>query len=138
MGQAESRQLPRHKASFSDPSNCVAVKSKGKKIVLVHLEDRTRPVEIPDDQVTCGWLFSEVIRSCSYAEDIVALKTTTDNEIVDFWLTQYDRLLLHLKNREELTIVKRQEMPEVLCKEQFQPIKVIGKGGFSRVDLGRL
>jgi serine/threonine protein kinase len=106
------------------------------KTILVHFEDKTESVEIPDEQLTCGWLFSEVIRACSSPDSVVALRTTGDIEIKDYWLTQYDRQLMLLKDQEELTIVHREEMPPILCKQQFTPLKVIGKGGFSKVLLG--
>mmetsp|Transcript_27644 Transcript_27644/g.49905 ORF Transcript_27644/g.49905 Transcript_27644/m.49905 type:complete len:586 (-) Transcript_27644:889-2646(-) len=137
MGQTESRRVIKHRATNSDSRIITARKFNLVKIITVRMEHNTLTVEVPDEQMTCGWLFSEVIRKCNNSEAIVALKTCADNEIVDYYLTQYDRQLIHIKDREEITVVMRQDMPAVLCKEQYDPIKVIGKGGFSRVLLVR-
>jgi hypothetical protein len=136
MGQAETKRIVKHRTTQSDSHLPTPHRFRGVKTVLVHFGDKTKPVEIPDEHLTCGWLFSEVIRACSSPDSVVALRTTADIEIKDFWLTQYDRQLMLLKDQEELAIVNREEMPPILCKQQFQPLKVIGKGGFSKVLLG--
>ncbi|CDW89031.1 protein kinase domain containing protein [Stylonychia lemnae] len=147
-------------------------------------------LEIANDQLTCGWLLSEVTRR--YTEElnrikrekeqmiiaqatslqvhnkevnmlqqlqiqvshnkspsqkftrkfIVALKTTDQRESLDFWLTQYDRyctfdLIFVYRPLEviddKLVLNRKKEV----CKKDFEQIKVIGRGGFSRVILVR-
>lgn len=138
MGQTESKKVVMHRATNSDSHILTARKFGLGKIISIRLEGKTLTVQVPEEQMTCGWLFSEVIRACNTPDLVVALRTANNNEIVDYWLTQYDRQLIPIKDREELVIVNSQELPRTLCKEQFEPIKVIGKGGFSRVLLGNL
>lgn len=91
---------------------------------------------VPDDTLTCGWLLSEVIRRAS--ESVVALRTRTNTEILDYWLTRWERTLQPLSNGEELVAVFARKdyaepVPPDICISHFEPIKTIGKGGFSRV-----
>ncbi len=63
-------------------------------------------MDIANDNLTCGWLLSEVTRQYIIALNkqkdlspgrkhlrnfIVALKTPDQNEAIDYWLTQYER-----------------------------------------------
>ena len=77
---------------------------------------------------------------------IVALKTTDQRESLDYWLTQYDRTLDVLQDGDFLIAhfakirdrkVGLTSQSEVICRDDFEQIKVIGRGGFSRVVLAR-
>lgn len=102
------------------------------KIVKVTYQAWSSDIEVPDDQMlTCGWLLSEAIRRSQ--RPAVGLKTRANVEILDYWLTRMDRSLEPLTSGEELELVLAEETCEEVCKDHFEPIKLIGKGGFSRV-----
>ena len=77
----------------------------------------------------------------------MALKTLDMRESLDFWLTQYNRPLSALENNEFLrahfakltftqsALVANQQMK--VTRHDFEQIKVIGRGAFSRVILVR-
>lgn len=95
-------------------------------------------IPVSDDTLTCGWLLSEVIRRWKVPGNLVALRTRANIEILDYWLTRMERTLQPLADMEELEPVfsrklHADDVPDVMCKEHFEPIKLIGKGGFSRV-----
>lgn len=78
---------------------------------------------------------------------IVALKTYDQNESIDHWLTMYDRSLAPLQDGEVLIAHFAKISPnkrKQISVGDFEMIKVIGRGGFSRVllcrkkDTGRL
>ena len=78
---------------------------------------------------------------------IVALKTYEQNESIDHWLTMYDRNLSTLQDGEVLIAHFAKITPKSnshISVRDFEMIKVIGRGGFSRVllcrkkDTGRL
>ncbi|TNV87556.1 hypothetical protein FGO68_gene11686 [Halteria grandinella] len=124
------------------------------------------PIPAASDQLTCGWLLSEVTRRYIEAltrikiqgsgqiqkytrKMIVALKTTDQRESLDYWLTQYDRTLEVLQDGDFLIAhfaklretrgpsIDAHNLAAPICKEDFEQIKVIGRGGFSRVVLAR-
>lgn len=63
----------------------------------------------------------------------MALKTRGNIEILDYWLTRMERTLQPFADREELEPVMAMEVPENINRDCFEPIKLIGKGGFSKV-----
>ena len=64
----------------------------------------------------------------------IGLKTRANIEILDYWLTRLERSLEPLTSGEELELVLAQEIPlDEVNKQHFEPAKLIGKGGFSRV-----
>ena len=77
----------------------------------------------------------------------MALKTLDMRESLDFWLTQYNRPLSALENNEFLrahfakltftqsALVANQQIK--VTRHDFEQIKVIGRGAFSRVILVR-
>jgi serine/threonine protein kinase len=75
---------------------------------------------------------------------LITLKTASNNEALDYWLLQFGRPLTPFKDGDELVAVYREEVPKYLDKDHFECVKVIGKGGFSRVlqvrkkDTGKL
>lgn len=138
MGQSETTQrntLQRPRHSSHRLTRAPVTESASKS---VHIDFSTSQIRllIPDDMLTCGWLLSESIRHCS--ENIVALRTKANTEILDYWLTRMERTLQPLADGEELTVVfarkvHSEPVPDTLSLAHFDPVKVIGKGGFSRV-----
>ena len=111
--------------------------SRSKKLeskqLKVYVDNREYQIEAPDSTLTCGWLISEVIR-LSNNPSIVSLKTLSNLEIVDYWLTHFDRPLTPLRQSEKLTAVFCEQLQYDLCLDHFEPVKVVGKGGFSTVS----
>ena len=71
---------------------------------------------------------------------IVALKTYEGNENLDHWLTMYDKQLHPVQDGEVLVAYFAKICPnkkKQISAEDFELIKVIGRGGFSRVILCR-
>ena len=102
------------------------------KTVRVSYQAWTCEIEVEDDQMlTCGWLLSEAIRRSQ--RQAVGLKTRANVEILDYWLTRMERSLEPLASGEELELVLAEETSEEVSKDHFEPVKLIGKGGFSRV-----
>ena len=95
MGQTEFRATvhrPAMEKKLSGP----------KTLRIAHFEWKCE-VEIGDDNLTSGWLLSEVIRR--YKRHVVGLKTRGNVEILDYWLTKMDRSLEPLRDGEELELV---------------------------------
>jgi len=70
----------------------------------------------------------------------VALKTYEENESLDHWLTMYDQNLHPLQDGDVLETYFAKICPnkkKVIAVQDFDLIKVIGRGGFSRVILCR-
>lgn len=83
---------------------------------------------------------------------IAAIKSLDQNESLDFWLTLYKRPLSALKNGTKLEVHFSSKISSILiytfieiipnkskqvCSNDFQLLKVIGRGGFSKVFLVR-
>lgn len=73
----------------------------------------------------------------------MALKTSDTRESLDFWLTQYDRPVGVLANGEflrahfaKLNFTKDKNINKI-SRHDFEQIKIIGRGAFSRVVLVR-
>ena len=94
-------------------------------------------ITVTDDTLTCGWLLSETIRAYTGSGNIVAIKTNKGLEILDIWLSLFDRSLQPFKDNEKLDIVLEQPVTGDIQLTHFIPLKVIGKGGFSKVIMGR-
>ena len=53
---------------------------------------------------------------------------------MDYWLNRYEKNLVEIKDRENLTaIYAEDEVNNKIALHSFKAIKVIGRGGFSRV-----
>ncbi len=99
------------------------------------------------NRCTVGWLLSEVIRQlhtkfgespvhASYSyKHVVGLKMRNASEIVDYWLTQYERPMTPICENDELEIIYSDyaQTKKVPRLSDFDILKVIGKGGFSKV-----
>lgn len=75
---------------------------------------------------------------------IVTLKTCDMRESLDYWLTQYNRPIGVLKNDEFLTahfaklnFTQNPQNDKKVSRHDFEQLKVIGRGAFSRVILVR-
>ena len=138
------------------------------KYVQIYVDkDIEFAVDVGNEQLTCGWLLSEVTRRYTEALNrikkekdaqlisqgipqekiiqkhkrkfIVALKSTDQRESLDYWLTQYERPLHVLEEGDFLVahFAKITAQKADVCGKDFDQIKVIGRGGFSRVILVR-
>lgn len=136
MGQIESKRFFKLKSGLSDSQGLTQKSSTYPKKFLVRLSSKEIWVEVSDYNLTCGWLLSEVIRASKPSDEVVALQTADRIESLDMWLTQFERTLVPFKDRDEFEVVTKRHAPALICKEQFDLLKVIGKGGFSKVLLG--
>ena len=110
MGQNNSQQSLRlqyakshsnHRRQTTNIYNSV----KGSSKTLYICANRIKiSIYVPEDNLTCGWLLSEVIRNLYDDRVIVALKTVNNNEILDYWLTDYERNLQPFKDGEHLSV----------------------------------
>ncbi|OMJ88477.1 hypothetical protein SteCoe_9606 [Stentor coeruleus] len=94
-------------------------------------------ITVVDDTLTCGWLLSEAIRSYTGSNNLVSLRTSKGLEILDDWLTIFDRSLQPFKDNEKLSAIFEQPTQGEIQLNHFIPLKVIGKGGFSKVVMAR-
>ena len=109
MGQEHSQQSLRlqYAQSYSTHRRQASIYNsiKGRSKTLHICADRTRiSIYVPEDNLTCGWLLSEVIRNFNDDRVIVALKTVNNNEILDYWLTDYERNLSPFRDGEHLSV----------------------------------
>mmetsp|Transcript_5819 Transcript_5819/g.6472 ORF Transcript_5819/g.6472 Transcript_5819/m.6472 type:complete len:743 (+) Transcript_5819:305-2533(+) len=120
------------------------------KHVIVWVGSTSFKILIEDNWLTCGWLLSEVIRRYenlltsggydpSNAHRIVTLKSRSTCEAFDYWIDTLDQPLVYIKNRDILEAVFAHKFPEDHTPDvqTFKKLKVIGKGGFSKVYLVR-
>jgi hypothetical protein len=105
---------------------------------------------------TVGWVLSEIIRKLKSMhadtpifqhygyKHIVALKARRSLELLDFWLTQYERPMAPLQLNEDIEVVysgrcltrhsiDTTQTARVPHLSDFEILQVIGKGGFSKV-----
>ena len=70
---------------------------------------------------------------------IAAIKSTNSNESLDYYLTLYNRPLKVLPTglKLEVHFSKINNALKKVCYQSFTPLKVIGRGGFSKVFLVR-
>ncbi|CAG9315296.1 unnamed protein product [Blepharisma stoltei] len=90
-------------------------------------------IQVLDDNLTCGWLLSEVIRLYKGDKQIIGLQTVNNIDILDYWLSDYERPLQPFKDNETFVPIYEQEISNEISTAHFLPIRTIGKGGFSRV-----
>jgi hypothetical protein len=107
------------------------------KTLKILAETQEISIIVTDDTLTCGWLLSETIREYKGLGNISALKTLKGLEILDFWLTIFDRSLQPFKDNEKLVTVFEQQVSTEIQLSHFTPLKLIGKGGFSKVVMCR-
>ena len=137
MGQDLSQpslQLQRSN-SFKHTHNLSGSKVKkieSNKTIFIETDLNEIVIEVFEDYLTCGWLLSEAIRQYKGDKNIIALKSAKNFEAIDCWLLQFERSLHPLKNKERLQAVFQQKAGK-LGPKAFDPIKMIGKGGFSHV-----
>lgn len=97
-------------------------------------------------QSTVGFSLSKIIRclSVNFAEGLITqsftykhaigLKTCKGSELIDYWLTQYERPMPPLCESDDLEIIYSHGGGKgEVSLEDFEVVKVVGKGGFSKV-----
>ena len=112
------------------PKTCV-------KTVVVKFRGVMKNLAIDDYSLTCGWLLSEVIRLFPDVKNIIGLRCVERIDVIDMWLQDFERPVGIIKDLTVLTPILSQVLPEHLELNWFQPISLIGKGGFSEVMLVR-
>ncbi len=132
-------------SSIPQPASSTSRKSATMRTVRVAVPEH-EPLEIslPGEQLTCQWLLDAVSARCiSLMPDatgkVVALRTGNCNETMDFYLTLGERVLPPLSNNDTLIVYRAEpeERQREKRKEDFEIIKMIGKGGFSNVYEGK-
>lgn len=143
-GSYPSLQLQRSSEYFNNrkPSRSRHTRVARSKTIIIQWDGKEYPIYVPDDTLTCGWLFSEVIRLHTEEKRIVAIKTLKNIGTLDLWLTCYERTLQPFKDAERLTVVLSgkvyvEPVPRQISSVHFIPIRYVGKGGFSRVLQGK-
>ena len=94
-------------------------------------------IQVDDHKLTSGWLLSEVIRSYSGSGTIVALRTASNLDIIDWWLSHFDKKLTPVSCEERLVAVFEQPTGGSPSCQHFEVSKQIGRGAFSKVLLAR-
>jgi hypothetical protein len=89
------------------------------------------------DQTTVGWLLASVRAGHGSPNQVLALRTETSSEVLDAWLLDELRVLYPLKDKERLVVVYREQVARPIAYAHFNILKVLGRGGFSQVTLGR-
>eukprot|EP00826_Nyctotherus_ovalis_P024145 TRINITY_DN1869_c0_g3_i1.p1 TRINITY_DN1869_c0_g3~~TRINITY_DN1869_c0_g3_i1.p1 ORF type:complete len:184 (-),score=19.18 TRINITY_DN1869_c0_g3_i1:353-904(-) len=97
-------------------------------------------------QSTVGFSLSKIIRclSVNFSEQpitqsftykhAIGLKTCKGSELIDYWLTQYERPMPPLCESDDLEVIySHGEGKAEVNLEDFEVVKVIGRGGFSKV-----
>ena len=107
------------------------------KSLVIHMGETAVTIWASDGKLTAGWLLSEAIRMHSGPETITALKTAKELELLDMWLLEYERKLVPFLPSEHLVAVFAQPVTSPFSACHFEPVKLIGKGAFSRVVLAR-
>ena len=101
------------------------------KTVQVAVGPTVFTIELIHQQLTVGWLMSEVIRRTPPAYTVTGLQTQRKLEILDCLLLQYDRKLTVLPHNEKLSVVWAASVPPQVDSRHFTPVKLIGKGACS-------
>jgi serum/glucocorticoid-regulated kinase 2 len=148
------RQIPSHNLPNALHEGC-----KKKVTVLLDAGLEKLDICIEGEDKTVYWLLKEVISRYSQIVDqhklqcqrnnqrsrfkkhlIAAVKSTSGNESLDYFLTLYDRSLSKLPSNLTLEVYFSRIMDkqnQKITNTSFQPLKVIGRGGFSKVFLVR-
>ena len=124
--------------SHQRSSTLVSTKQLGSsKSLKFFFKAETKEISIDDNSLTCGWLLSEAIRMFPNASPIVGLRSLLRADVIDVWLHEFDRSINIIRDGTVLTLIIGQQIPSCISLEWFEPLCVIGKGGFSLVYLVR-
>lgn len=107
------------------------------KSIRIRFRHSEKLVYIEDTFLTCGWLLSEAIRLFPETHPIVGLRTADRIDVIDVWLQDFERSVNIIRDNTILTPITGQVIPLEISISWFEPISVIGKGGFSNVFLVR-
>lgn len=107
------------------------------KTIKIRYKSEEKLLTIEDNFLTCGWLLSESIRLFPEACPIVGLRCVDRIDVIDVWLQDFERSVNIIKDSTMLTPIIGQSIEKSLSLGWFNPISVIGKGGFSNVFLVR-
>ncbi|OMJ84043.1 hypothetical protein SteCoe_14912 [Stentor coeruleus] len=107
------------------------------KTIRIRYYHNEKVVYLEDNFLTCGWLLSEAIRLFPEAHPIVALRTADNIDVIDVWLQDFERSLNIIKDNTTLIPISGQGILADISMSWFEPVAVLGKGGFSNVFLVR-
>ena len=107
------------------------------KTLRIIFKETLKDIQIEDSSMTCGWLLSEVIRLFPSVSPIVGLRCFQRADVIDIWLSDFDRSINIIRDGTILTPILGETISNSLSLDWFNPICVIGKGGFSSVYLVR-
>lgn len=138
MGQTNQRALhasdkDRHHRS----STLIQPRSRSSRNIKIYYKGETKEIPIEDSSLTCGWLLSEAIRLFPDVFPIVGLRSLLRADVIDVWLHEFERSISIIRDATVLSPIIGQQIPKNICLAWFEPLCVIGKGGFSMVYLVR-
>lgn len=156
MGQSESlRSLNDGYDLQQEQAKRANLPHKGKYFTIVLDKAKSVRIDIPDPDLTVGWLLSEVTRKYNdyvsssgkklHKKVIIGLKWAMFYPTLDAYLEQLDNNLGPIKHKTtflihfaKLSTHKRSFLSQSkIGPEDFKLLKVIGKGSYSHVAIGR-
>ena len=118
----------------------LSVQSKNEKTVKVLISDKKFSFSYKEGVAKVANLLKQVRKVChskGLNKKIVAFRTETGVELLDFYLTNNKFVLQHLDNGITLKVVESVLPDSDDPLASFTPLKTLGKGGFSLVTLVR-
>lgn len=107
------------------------------KTLILKFKSEEKHLLIDDNSMTCGWLLSETIRLFPDVPNIIGLRCADRIDVIDMWLQDFERPVGIIRDLTVLTPILSQAICDSPSLSWFQPISLIGKGGFSEVFLCR-
>lgn len=135
--QSALRSLTKEKHHFRSSTIMHKKTTMPLKTIRIRYCHNEQFVYLEDNFLTCGWLLSEAIRLFPEAHPIVALRTADNIDVIDVWLQDFERSLNIIKDNATLMPVSGQVICPEISMSWFEPVSVLGKGGFSNVFLVR-
>jgi hypothetical protein len=128
---------PRHRLH----NRCLTIGPTSKKgplkTLIIKFKSEEKHLQIDDNSMTCGWLLSEAIRLFPDVSNIIGLRCAERIDVIDMWLHDFERPIGIIKDLTVITPILSQAISDTPSLSWFQPISLIGKGGFSEVYLCR-
>ena len=137
MGQTNQPAFHVSKKDHHRSSTLIQPRSRSSKTIKIYYKGETKEILIEDNSLTCGWLLSEAIRLFPDVSPIVGLKSLLRADVIDVWLHEFERGINIIRDATVLSPIIGQQIPKNISLAWFEPLCVIGKGGFSMVYLVR-
>jgi hypothetical protein len=107
------------------------------KSVKILTGDESVILNYYEGSATTGSLISQLSKNLQSPSKVVAFKTLDGIEILDYMLSMTKQKIKNLKEAESLDAVFGEEVDFEESLQSYNPIKVVGKGGYSIVTLVR-